>query len=173
MNTNDEKRRRGITALDAVVVILVILCVAGLVIRIAIGRDGVIPEGAPESAEYAVAFEISKLRASSGSDIAAGEVLYTEDGRVFGTVTDQVSVTPAKIYTEDDEGRYILSYSGSEGGDGSLVDIRGTASVEGSEVDYGFLVGSNILATPGREIVLHTDKLTATVRILDVTRVTD
>lgn len=164
----DASKRGRVSALDVFVVILLVLCVAGLIVRIAVGKEGILPEGAPEKSEWAVGFEVSSLRASSGGDIAAGDVFYTEDGDIFGTVGDQVSVTPAKIFTEDEDGKLVLTYSGAEGGDNSLVDIKGTMTVEGYTVDYGFLAGGKTLATPGSELALHTDRATFTVKILDI-----
>jgi len=172
MNGNDGKAARRVSILDVFVVILLILCVAGLIVRVAVGKDGALPEGAPESGEWAVTFEIPSLKASSGDGFPAGALLYTEDGDIFGTISDQVSVTPAKIYTEDEDGRFVLTYSGSEG-DNSLVDIRGTATVEGYEVDYGFFAGGKVLASPGCELTLHTDTATVKARIQDIVRISD
>lgn len=170
MSVNNGKDRR-VGVLDVFVIILILLCVAGLIVRIAVGRDGVLPEGAPESGEWALSFEISSVRAGVGDGFSVGEVMYTENGEVFGTVSGQVSVTPAKIYSEDEEGRYILSYASSDGGDNSMVDIKGTLTSEGYAVDYGFLVGGKIFASPGSELTLHTEKATCSVKILDIVKI--
>lgn len=173
MDQKETRERRRASALDVFVVVIIALCITALIVRVAVGSEGVLPEGAPEKAEYAVTFEIASQKATAGSEITTGEVLYTEDGSVFGTVTSQVSVTPAKIYMEDDDGRIVLTYSGSEGADANLVDIKGTMSAEGYLLDYGFLVGGKVFASPGYEITLHTERVTAKVRILGITKVSE
>ena len=143
----ENKLNRKISALDVVAIVLIVLCVAGLIIRLTVGRDGVMPEGAPKSEDYAVSFEITGQRSSAGTDISSGDVFFTADDAVFGTVTEQLSVTPARLYTENEEGKLTLSYSSSEG-DGGLVDIRGTMTVSGYPVDYGFLAGGKTYVCP-------------------------
>ena len=168
----DKKEKRGLSALDVFVITLAALALAGLVIRIAVGRDGALPEDAPVKGEYAVTFEIASLSATNGSEIQSGDVLYTENGELFGTVSGRLSVTPAKIYTEDADGKYVLSYSGGEG-DSATVDVKGVIKTEGYKTDYGFLAGGKIFASPGCELKLHTEKLTAYVRVIDIAKVTD
>ena len=171
-NKEVKREKRSLSALDVFIVILVLLCLAGLALRVALGRDGSLPEDSPKTGEFALTFEIPSLKAQSGSDISAGDVLYTEDGAVFGTLTSQLSVTPARIYSEDADGKYVLSYSSGEG-DGALVDVTGVMTVTGYQTGYGFLAGGKTLASPGCEIALHTDRLTFTVRVTDVARVSD
>ncbi len=165
-----EMTKKKITALDVFAVIALLLCLAGLVIRLLTGREGVLPEGAPERGEYAVSFEIARHR--SGAEFTSGEVFYTEDDSVLGTLADQISVTPAAIWKEDANGNLVLSYSSSEG-DGGLVDIRGTLTVEGYPVDYGFLAGGKTFIAPNYTLTLHTDKMTADVRVTDIAKIGD
>ena len=165
-----ENKKRRISTLDVFVAASLILCIAGLVVRLVAGRDGVLPEKAPERGEYAVSFEIERRR--SGTELTSGEVFYTADDKVFGTLTDQISVTPAVIWKENPEGELVLSYSSSDG-DGGLVDIRGTLTVSGYPVDYGFLVDGGAFISPNYTLTLHTDKMTSEVRITDIAKIGD
>ncbi len=167
---NKEKKNKRISALDVFAVFTLLLCIAGLVARLIAGRDGVLPEKAPERGEYAVSFEIARTRASS--ELTSGEVFYAADDSVFGTLSDQFSVTPAAIYKENSDGTLVLTYSSSEG-DSALVDIRGTMTVEGYPVDYGFLAGGRTFISPNYTLTLHTDKMTTDVRITDVSKIGD
>ena len=172
MDKNENGRTKKLSALDVFVIVLACLAAAGLVVRVAVGRGGALPEDAPVKGEYALTFEISSMKASGGSELVSGDVMYTESGEVFGTVSGRLSVTPAKIYTEDADGKYVLSYSNGEG-DSAAVDVKGVIKTEGYKTDYGFLVGGRIFASPGYEITLHTDKLTASVKVIDIAKVTD
>lgn len=166
-------KKRGLTPLDVFVILICVICVAGVAVRALVGRDDSLPAPRPESSEYALSFELTGARADAGGYFTVGEALYTEDGVLFGTVRDQVSVTPAKIYSVDEEGHMVLSYSGADNGDGSLVDIKGTLTVEGFEADYGFLAGGKLYAAPNCEITLHTSRTTAHVRVTGITPVGD
>ncbi len=161
-------KRGALTPLDVFMILICVICVAGVAVRAIVGRDASVPAPKPEQTEYAVSFELTGARADATGYFTAGEVLYTEDGEVFGTVRDQVSVTPAKIFSEDEDGRLVLSYSGADNGDGSLVDIKGTLTLEGFETDYGFLVGGKLYIAPNYELTLHTSKTTANVRITGI-----
>ena len=166
-----EKKNKRISALDVFAVFTLLLCLAGLVARLISGRDGVLPEKAPARGEYAVSFEIERRR-STGAELASGEIFFAEDDSVFGTLTDQISVTPAAIYKENADGTLVLTYSSAEG-DSALVDVRGTLTVEGYPVDYGFLVEGKTFISPNYTLTLHTDKMTADVRITDVAKIGD
>ena len=166
----DKTKKKRIGALDVFAAAALLLCIAALVVRLASGRDGVMPERAPESGEDAVSFEISKRR--SGAELTSGEVFYTADDSVFGTLTDQISVTPAEIWKENADGALVLTYSSAEG-DGGLVDVRGTLTVEGYPVDYGFLADGKTFISPNYTLTLHTDKMTADVRITDIAKIGD
>ena len=162
------KVKNKISALDVFVAAVLLLCIAALAARLAAGRDGILPEGAPEKGSFALSFEAPGMRSGSVEALAAGTIVSTEDGDVFGTIADSVSVTPAKLYTEDAEGKYVLSYSPSDGADGGTVDVRGTLTVEGYFTDSAFLVGGKTGATPNSALTLHTESTTFNVRIMDI-----
>ena len=171
MSDSDKKSgKRKVSSLDVFVWAILILCIAGLAIRLFAGREGVLPEGAPESGSFAVSFEIAHQRASSGAELASGAIFYSEDGAVFGTLGDKLSVTPAKEYKENGEGKLTVSYSATEG-DASFVDIRGVMTVEGYNVDYGFLAGGRTYVAPNYTIPLHTDTMSASVKITGIVKI--
>ena len=134
-NASKKEEARRFSTLDVFVVLLLVLCIAGLVIRLTVGRDGVLPKEAPKQAEYAVSFRIEGQRSSVGEEVSSGAILYTEDGAVFGTVASQDSTTPAEIFVVDKDGTVVSEYSKTEG-DSSRWDIEGTVAIEGYPGDY-------------------------------------
>lgn len=165
-----EKGRVGrkVSPLDVFAVLLVILCIAALIARAFIGKEGVIPEGAPETEGFTVRFEVQSQNVSLGNSLSSGDILYAEDGSVFGTVENLRSL-PAVIYYENEKGEYA-SYNAPENGDSSLRDITVTAEAEGYDVDYGYLIGGKTFASPNYEMTLHTETLTLNVRIIDIVK---
>lgn len=168
--TNSERKRRGISALDVFAVILVILCAAGAVIRILGGEKGVLPITEPKSEDYNVSFEITGTSSLQGGNVVSGETLYDENGNLFGTVKENVTVTPAVIYVEDAAGKYLQTFAGSDNGDSNSVDVRGAIASKGYFTDKGFLVGGKTYVAPNYEITLHSSKATFTLRITDISK---
>lgn len=162
--------KRRISPLDVFIFILVLMCIAGVILRVFVGKDGVLPEVSPEKEEYAVSFSISGAMSSQSGAFTNGERFYCEDGSSFGTLNDRV-FTPAVIYTEGEDGKFIVSHSGDDNGDNSLVDIKGTMIVEGYETDYGFLLNGKDYIAPNYSLTLHTAKTTADVKIMDITKI--
>lgn len=165
------KNVRRVSALDIFIVILVLMCIAGVIVRIYVGSEGILPVLDPDIAEYAVSFEVKQAKASISGYLSSGEKLWTENGELFGTVSDNVTVTPAQVFVEDKDGKYISVYSSADIGDNSLVDIKGSVVTEGYMSDYGFLVGGETYVAPNYEIELHTEKATVTVIITGISKV--
>ncbi|MBE6562700.1 MAG: DUF4330 family protein [Ruminococcaceae bacterium] len=170
---NKENAKKGgrVSALDVFIAVLVLMCIAGVIVRVYVGSDGILPVISPELSEYAVSFEVKQAKASVSGYLSAGESLWTEDGTLFGTVSDNITVTPAQIFVEDSDGKYVSVYSSADIGDNSLVDIKGAASVQGYTADYGFLVNGKTYIAPNFEIELHTEKATVTVIVTGISKV--
>lgn len=166
-----EKKRRSLSALDVSVIIIALLCVAGVMVRIYAGDSGVLPISNPDKEEYVASFEISGVKTVLGTGISSGEKLYDENGSFVGTVGENVTITPAKLYVEDSEGKYIQIYASADNGDNSLIDIRGTVLTKGYYTDYGFLADGKTYIAPNYTIELHTDRATFTLRITDISKV--
>lgn len=165
------KVKKSISALDVFIIILAVLCIAGVAVRLWAGDSGILPINAPEKTEHSVSFEITGIKTVLSSNLTTGEKLYTADGVLFGTVGENVAVTPALLIVEGADGRYTQVFAGADNGDNSLVDIRGTIVTEGYYEDYGYMVGGSVYSAPNSEIVLHTDKAEYTFKITDVAKV--
>lgn len=168
-NSNVKKRR--ISAPDVFLIILVIACIAGAVLRYYTEDTGILPASNPDKEEYIVSFEAKSVKTPLGKYVFSGEKLYDESGSFIGTIGENVTLTPAKLYVIDSEGKYSEVYAGADNGDNSLIDIKGTILTEGHYVDYGFLADSKVYLAPNYEITLHTNKTTLSVKITDISKV--
>ncbi len=167
----ETKKRGAPSALDVFAVLLVLLCAAGLALRLTVGREGILPKGVPEKGSYAVTFEIAGFRETAGAELTSGDIFYTEDGSVFGTLSGSVSRIPAKRYTVGEDGTLVVSRSTE--GEGAKSDVTGTLTVEGYPVEYGFLASGTTFISPNYRITLHTEKMTAEVRVAGIEKIGD
>lgn len=159
------KKSPRISPLDIFITILVLMCIAGVIIRVYVGRDGILPDGSAETSEYAVSFEIKNAIPELSTYLSSGESLYDEGGVLFGTLGGTLTVTPAQIFVEDNEGKYVPAYSSSEN------DIRGTIMLEGYYAEYGFLVNGKTYIAPNFEIKLSTGMATFTAKVTGISKV--
>lgn len=172
MKKEENAKKSGrISALDVFIAVLVLMCIAGVIVRVYVGSEGILPVLDPDISEYAVSFEIKQVKAPVSGYLAPGERLWTADGTLFGTISGNLTVTPAQIFVEDADGKYISVYSSADNGDNSLIDIKGSAMTEGYAADYGFLVNGKTYIAPNYEIELHTEKATVIVIITGISKV--
>lgn len=171
MSKENVAGKRKISPLDVFVIVLLVLCVAGVALRIYVGTDGILPDITKETGEYAVSFEVTGISSAVSTYLAKGEPLYSESGELIGTVREGITVTPAVIFVEDADGKYVQTYSGADNGDASLVDVRGTFTVEGHETGYGFLANGKTYLAPNYVTEMHTRNATFSVKITDIASV--
>ena len=165
MNETENKIiRRKISPLDVFVVILVILSIAGLVARAVIGKEGVLPEKEPSMEEHAVGFKISGIKMTDAASLTNGVVLYAEDGSRFGTISAPPTFTPASVAGKGDG----APIAGENPADADMSDVNGTLMTEGYFTDQGYFVNGKTYASPNWKLTLHTDEMTFTVIITDV-----
>ncbi len=167
----NRSNKRKVSALDVFAVLLMLLCAAGVIVRAYVGSEGTISDVGKENGEYTVSFEVTGVSSAVGAYITEGENLYGDDGVLIGTVGESVTVTPAVIYFEDENGKYIQSYSNADNGEASLVDVKGTMSVNGRETASGFLANGKTYLSPNFKTELHTKNVTLAVRITDIAEV--
>lgn len=164
-NEVETKKASRVSPLDIFIAILVIMCIAGVVIRVYVGKDGILPAAGSETADYVVSFEIKNAIPELSTYLASGESLYDDEGNLFGTVNENLTVTPALVFVEDSEGKYVPVYSSSEN------DIRGTVMLSGRYESYGFLVNGKVYIAPNFEIELHTGMASFTMKVTGISKV--
>ena len=109
-----------------------------------------------------VSFEIQNAVFTLPSYVKAGDILYLDDGTVFGTVVDNSSgddnsalyVMPATVITTDENGNPVrTTYP-----DSSRVDAQGKLHCVGvMEEDGTFLLDGVRYITPGSAILVYTE----------------
>lgn len=156
----DKKSKNGVYALDIFIVVLLVFSIIGAGVRAFYG-SGVILSGGEE--DYYVSYIICNTDGSLTDHLSDGAVFYTENGDEFGKTAGDATTTPARIYTQNSEGKYITAYSDTH------YDISGTFAVKGQMQDGGFVVSGEYLA-PNMTVKITCSGVSAEILITDVTK---
>ena len=150
-------------ALDALIIVLLLLCVAGVGIRVALGEDGLAT--GRDRGTYAVSFIVTGAKSEYSEYFNNGEEFRLADGRDFGALSGNAIITPAKIYRENSNGEYIVRYSS-----GDTFDIKGTALVEGAMTDSGFLLNCTQYIAANMQLSVSSRSVTCDILITDISK---
>lgn len=126
-----EKSARRLTAIDYFIIFAVIaaLLCAGLRLWNDSHSEDAVIERADD--EYIISFVSYSMRSSSAKLLSAGDKFYLSNGvDEFGAIEGDVSITPAIVYIELDNGDYVMTYA-EENGDNTKVDVSGEFKVKG------------------------------------------
>ena len=166
------------TLFDALIILLVLLCVAGIIFRGTIrNRLGL----GLDLSEYVINFEITGVDPSLPDFLAPGDKIYTtggvEVGRLLGvsefsTLTadeagsQTLIVRPATAYMNDIVGNIVLA----EYPAGTIIDAKGALIASGVYSSDGyFLLGGKTYLAVGQEITLQTDMVTLKLMVTAIT----
>lgn len=162
--------------LDAVILLLIILCVVGLGFRYTITESLGLGD---ELQSYRIRFELNEARHTLPSQLSKGDSLYTADGTFVGTLmgvaeysneniltagNQTLLVSPAEIYVNDSGNIVSVSYP-----EGSLIDADGAFSCSGGYSDDGyFLLGGEKYLAVGQTLTLYTDTVKLTLTVTEI-----
>ncbi len=156
----NNKSKNGVYALDIFIVVLLVFSIIGAAVRAFYG-SGMILSG--DADNYYVSYVICNTDSNMTGYFSEGAVFYTEDGEEFGSLVGDATSTPARIYTQNGEGKFITTYSDTH------FDLTGTFSVSGEMKEQGFLCGSSYLA-PNMTVKISRSGVTAEILITDITK---
>lgn len=160
-NKEVSRKKKKIAAVDVLIVILLVLCVAGIGLRIAVGENGLFYADTKD--EYLVSYVIYSESDEYSALFAEGCEFFFESGERLGTVTGTPSLTPSKIVNKTSSGNYTVSYAN----DGT-VDIKGTVLVRGTMTDSGLLVSSSTYIAPNMTVSVASSDISADMHITDI-----
>ncbi len=170
MPKNTARERRKLNAVDYFILIAAILCIAGAVLRIAVGNAGGSLSSPITSEDYVVSFKIENIRNTSTEYLTEGEVFYIESTKQYmGKITGNVTVTPALFYIEDANGNYVQTYA-PDNGDASRRDVIGTMLVSGYMGESGFLLGGSTPLAANKELTVRSKNLSIKIIITDIVK---
>ncbi len=168
-------RKVRFNILDAVIVLLVVLCIVGICFRYSIMDSLGLGK---EMAEYRVEFSVSGLDSNVPAFLAKGNILYFADAGVAGVLCDTsgsaggvstasstLEVKPHTVYVDDNSGGVVSAdYPESK-----LVDAAGSFLCNGAYGDDGrFSIEGNRFISVGQTVTLYTDTVTLNVTVTNI-----
>lgn len=179
---NVSPRRIRFNVIDAVILLLVVLCVAGICLRYTIADS--LGIGAKKS-EYIVKFTISQLDSRVPAFLGAGNSLYFADSTKAGVLcgvgefsslseaeagSATLILSTAYTYVDDGQGSVVAAAYPEE----TVVNAEGAFKCQGAYGDDGrFCVGRGEFISVGKTVVLYTDTVTLTVTVTEILPLTE
>lgn len=163
MKTAKTEKRRRFAAIDALIIILLMLCVAGIAVRTVTGSVGLFSGSG--SGSYLVSYSVSGLRGDYSEYFTEGKEFFLENGDSFGVLSKDAVFTPARLYGENSDGVYVASYA-TDG----RVDVKGTAVCRGKMTDNGFMLGGKVYAAANSQFTISSGDIKVTITVTDIAK---
>ena len=164
------KNRPHFNAVDAMIIILVIVAVLGVYFRYNI--LDVLSQKQDEK-DYYVSFSIENIRYTTPNYIRVNDTFYLKaDGKYLGKLVSEsenqeaLNIVPAVEYFTDSEGHIVpVSYPDME----SRVNVKGRLLCTGTySSEGGFCLGGNTYLSAGQSIDVYSDSVTVTMKISSI-----
>ncbi len=158
------KKRAVFGVIDVFLILLAVLCAAGVAVRFMLTDEKGILASSPEEVSAAVQVLITDVENTSTELFSDGGVIRVGRTGIEGEILSPVSVTPAEYIKEDENGGLVLAYQAEENG---KKDVRCTVVVRGYFRDGIFLLDGAEHLIPGEVIRLAGDGITVEALIID------
>jgi hypothetical protein len=163
--------RRG-NVLDLAIVLLLIAAILVIGYRY---YETNVAFGEESMEEYHVAFTVEKVSSDISPALRTADAVYFADGEVMGKllrregapVNSAVKSTVAKVTLLDSTGNYVSADMPAN----TLVDLHGIISVRARKDARGtVLVNGEIPVSPGQHLTVHTETVTLSLTVTQITR---
>lgn len=162
IDSKKTENRLGLNWIDFVVLFLVLICLAGAVVRI---RKIDWFAKASDLDEYKIHFSVTDIAYTSKKAFVIGDTItLCDDQAVLGTLYRMDSVQPSTFYVKDSEGN-VLSAQYPES---VRIDVTGTVLSKGTRSENGYFLGGTTYLAPGRSYRVQSEHMDFTLKILEI-----
>ncbi len=171
MNQEGKVKRKRLGALDICILTAVILCVAGVALRMAFQEDSVLAQNTVLDT-YTVSFDIYDIRETSARYLYEGAEFYIEEnGEYFGKLLKEAGTTPARKMYTDENGKTVEVYNNTNDDRVSRIDASGSITVSAVMDSNGYiLLNGNTYIAPYKEIGIRSKELFVNIRITSIVK---
>lgn len=170
MTKAERKNAPHFNAVDAMIIILVILAIVGIYFRHNI-LDML--TASKNNDEYVVSFSIEDIRYTTPNYINIGDKVYfASNGALMGTLMSEsenqsaLNITPASKYFTNSEGKVVEAHYPNEE---SRVNARGRMlCVGGYNDEGGFCIDGKTYIAAGQTVEIYTEYVTVTVTVTSI-----
>jgi len=147
--------------LDAVIIIAILVCAAGIYVRYDLSRR---LEYRQNTVNAQVSFLVQNISENSADSFIEGaEVRSKDNDNIIGILTGSVTVQPAEILTYLFNGEIALNYSSNR-----RIDVRGVISAQGMMTDEGFCYNGTTYIAPGQWVLIRTQNIEVNILITNI-----
>ena len=170
MTKEERKNAPHFNAIDAMIIILVILAIVGIYFRHNILE---LLSSDKNNDQYVVSFSIEDIRYTTPNYINIGDKVYfASNGELLGTLMSEsenqsaLNITPASKYFTSSDGKIIEAHYPNEE---SRVNARGRMlCIGGYNEDGGFCIDGKTYIAAGQAIEVHTEYVTVTITVTSI-----
>ncbi len=157
------KKAHHFNVLDAIIVVLVLACVVGIIIRYNL-IDGLLKEA--NLSEYEITFSVADVRYTTANAFVEGDTFYIDDKDIFMGYFEKLdSISPAVMYVNDAEGNVmVVNYPES-----TRIDLTGRISCEGRFENNRFLLNGTYYIAPGKTLDVRSEHLDIQITVSKIT----
>lgn len=157
-----DKTKLRFNAIDLVIIILVVGCIAGLALRYQLIN---VLHSQSESNGANVSFYLSNIRSTSENYFNEGDTFYLANEDIeFGTLLSGFRFEPAAQYNMRSDGKYVKTTAVN-----GRSDMYGTLKADGRFAESGeFLLGGTKYIAAGSELSIFSNNIEVTVIITDI-----
>lgn len=152
-------RKIKFNIIDALVILLVIACIGGLVLRERLSND---IAGRSVNEEFEIVFYINNIRRETSESLLPGENIYWKQNSMLIGKVESTEVSPAEVYKENIFGEMTLSYNEARS------DLRIIVSAAGSMTESGFMLNGTQYIAPGKDMILQSLHLEAESMLVSI-----
>ncbi len=157
-----KKNGLGLNLIDFVVILLVVICLIGVVIRVR-QIDWFNKNSALE--EHEIYFSVTDISYISEDALVVGDTFTLRDsGVVLGKLKSIDSVLPTTMYVKDADGNVLgVNYPET-----TRIDVTGTVLSSGEMTANGYLLGGTTYIAPGKTYRVQSEHMDFTLEILNI-----
>lgn len=166
MSKNKAKSAK-FNAIDALIILLVIACIASIVYKAVIASD---VGGDSDLAEYRVYFKIDDIKSTSAGYFHTGDtVRLKNNGREVGVLDGIVQHVPAVgAYNENGEEVFYPDIPDQTITNDTRYSLVGYITVRGEMTDKGFLLNGESYVAPNSTLDILTEWVDCSIRIISI-----
>ena len=161
------KKQIRFNLLDAVLVVLALLCVIGIWQRANLQKLFT-PEG--ENDDYIITFEVKRLRSTTADLLDKDTLFYIEENgerEELGKLSERVSASAATVYLQDASGNTVSAVY-PESSYEYLLDVSGSLQCRGMMSDGAFLLNGKVFLAVNQTVSVRTERADLEIRVVSI-----
>ncbi len=154
-----ENNKKRFGALDWVILIVLLLCVAVFALRFGYKEQ---ISGEEITGKYAISFFINDVRYTTADAFVKGDKVYVATDDTYIGVFDRLDSNNPAAYLVENSGVKVYYPEGTR------IDLTGTLISEGIMNDEGYFAGGSYFLAPGKKITIYTGHVFADIVLTDI-----